>query len=137
LGLFISGEIENERNFILEVIWVKRPVYVFESKSVNPNYRFGPCNGWVEQGTFAPVYKRITDVNGKLWLGYYFARWVIQSDDGKYKDLDFGAQIIVNMRRDHGTAIVMGKREGGFKTYKKKDVNMNLFTRTGFVKFTR
>ena len=122
---------------IVNVIWVKRNVYVFESTSVNPNYRYGPCEGWVEQETFVDVFKQITDLNGNLWKGSYRARWVIQSDDGSYRDLHNGGQVITDMTRDHGSAFLFSNREGGFRTIWKKDINRTLFTRSGFVKFTK
>jgi len=115
---------------------MKRKVYVFESTSINPNYRYGPCEGWVEQETFVDVFKQITDLNGRIWKGSYRARWVVQSEDGSYRDLHNGGQVITDMRRNHGSAFLFSNRDGGFRTIKLKNINQALFTRSGFVKFT-
>ncbi len=122
---------------ISPLIWVKRSMYVFEIRSVNPNYRFGKCEGWVEKDTFMDVYKRITDVNGDLWVGYYYSQWAIQSEDGKFHDKYRGGQVVVDMKSDHGSVFLNANRDGGSLLGKRKKTNKNLFTRAGFVKFTR
>ncbi len=122
---------------IAGLIWVKRKVYVFESRSINPNYRYGPCEGWVEQQTFTDVYKRVTDISGHLWKGMYRARWVIQSENDQFRDLYKCCQVIIDMKRDHGSAFLESNREGGFRTIGMKDINLELFSRAGFVRFTR
>ncbi len=119
------------------VIWVKRPVYVIEVTSVNSNYRWGPSEGWIEKDTFAAIFKSNTDVNGNPWTGMYWVRQAFKSDDGKYQDLHFAVQVIVDLKSDKGSVFPNSRREGGFRTVWIKNVQKNLFTRAGFVKFTR
>jgi hypothetical protein len=119
------------------VIWVKSRVYVFESKSTDPNYAYGPCEGWIEQGTFANAYKRITDPNGKLWKGQYWITHAQGSKDAKFRVVDNFATVIVDLRRDHGSSFPYAYRRGGFKHMMIQDQNENLFTSGGFIKFTK
>ena len=122
---------------ITDVIWVKKPVYVFEGKSENRNYRYGPFECWWEKGTFTHVYKRVTDINGNLWKGIYYVHWVMESDDGKFCDIDFIGPIVVDVKSDRATTIVVSCKEGLSYTRNVSDVNDRLFTRSGFVKFTK
>jgi len=119
------------------IIWVKSRVYVFESRSTNPNYGYGPCEGWIEKRNFANCYKRITDPNGKLWKGSYWPVHSVATKDGKYRMVDNFSAVIVDMRRDHGSTFPYAYKKGGFKTILLKDTNEQLFTRGGFVKFSR
>ncbi len=112
-------------------------MYVFEIRSTNPNYRFGPSEGWIDKDTFIDVYKRITDVSENLWIGSYYAQWVIQSEDGKFHNNLKGAQVVVDIKSDHGSAFLNPNFDGGQFTAKRKKINKNLFTKAGFVKFTR
>jgi hypothetical protein len=120
---------------IMDVIWVKTKVWVIESRSKNPNYAYGPCQGWVEQGTFLHAYKRITDPNGNLWKGVYYPEQAVETTDGTYHLLKNIAWIEVDMRRDHGTTLCGPHREGTYRKIFAKDVDPRIFTRAGFVKF--
>lgn len=119
------------------VVWVKSRCYVFESRSKNKNYNYGPCEGWVEKGTFASVYKRIVDPNGKLWKGWYWPAVPIASPDGKFKLIFNQSQVVVDMRRNHGSVYPGYYRKGGFAQFMIKNPDETLFTRAGFVKFTK
>jgi len=121
-----------------ETVWVKERVYVFESSSINPNYRYGPCQGWMTKKTFLPVYKRITDTSGVLWKGNYFNTRAYQTEDGGYRTINHtNAMVLVDVRRDHGSVIIHGRREGGFYVHNKKDIKKSHFTRAGFIKYLR
>lgn len=121
-----------------ETVWIKEKVYVFESTSTNPNYRYGPCQGWMTKKTFLPVYKRITDLNGALWKGVYLNIRGYQTQDGSFRTIeDRTALVVVDMKRDHGSVYIHGRREGGFYIENIKDMNKALFTRAGFIRFTR
>jgi len=122
---------------ITNVIWVKRPVYVFEGRSENKNYRYGPFECWWEKGTFTHVYKRDTDINGTLWKGIYYVHRVMESDDGGFRDVDFIGPIVVDMKSDRATTIVANCMEGLYYTRNYSKVNYKHFTRSGFVKFTK
>ena len=119
---------------ILDIVWVKTRVYVIESKSKSPGYAYGPCEGWIEKGSMLHVYKRITDAGGKLWKGVYWPGMAMETRDGEFRLINNWGWIEVDMRRDHGTASCNGFREG---TYRRlfADVDKNLFTRGGFIKF--
>ncbi len=120
---------------IMDMIWVKSKVWVVESRSTDPNYGYGPCEGWIEQGTFFHVYKRITDPSGKLWKGAYFPAQGVESTDGKYHLIKNIAWVEVDMRRDHASTLCGPHREGMYRKIFAKDVDQRLFTRAGFVKF--
>ena len=119
------------------IIWVKSKVYVIESKDKSPNYNYGPCQGWVEKGTFLPSYKRITDLNGKFWKGNYYCGVPFQSQDGKFRIIYKYGNVMVDIRRDHGSAYPDIFREGGSCIYEKQNINKSMFTRAGFEKFTK
>ncbi len=122
---------------ITNIIWVKSQVYVFESRSKNRNYGYGPCEGWIEKGTFANAYKRITDPNGKLWKGAYWPAHAVGTPDGKFRMVDNFTSVIVDMRRDHGSSFPYAYWKGGFKKNMIPKMNENLFTRGGFIKFSK
>jgi hypothetical protein len=120
---------------VMDVIWVKSRVYVFESESKNPNYGYGPCEGWVEKGTSLSAYKRITDPGGKLWKGAYSPGHAIETPDGKFRLVRDCAWVEVDMRRDHGSVVTGPYRAGTYRKLFAKDVDQKLFTRAGFIKF--
>ena len=120
---------------VMDVIWVKSKVWVVESRSKDPNYGYGPCEGWIEQGTSFHVFKRITDPSGKLWKGAYHPAQALETPDGKFRIVKDMAWIEVDMRRDHGTVLCGPQREGGYRKIFAKDVDPIIFTRAGFIKF--
>jgi hypothetical protein len=120
---------------IMDLVWVKTKVWIVESKSTDPNYGYGPCQGWIEQGTFHHAYKRITDPSGKLWKGAYYPGQGVETPDGKYRLLKNIAWISVDMRRDHASALCSAHREGTYRKIFAKDVDPRIFTRAGFIKF--
>lgn len=119
------------------IIWVKTRCYIVESRSKDPNYGYGPCEGWIEKGTFSHSYKRITDPNGKLWKGTYELVHGFGSLDMKFAMMDNFAYVEVDMRRDHGSAFPFSYREGGYKKIMIRGMNEKLFTPDGFLKYAR
>ncbi len=122
---------------LTNLIWVTSRVYVIESRSTNPNYNYGPCEGWVEKGTFIPSYKRFTDINGNLWKGHYFCGVPLQTENGSYRIIYKYGIVIVDMRRDHGSAFPDIFDKGGYCFYEKANINKRMFTRAAFEKFTK
>lgn len=120
---------------IMDLVWVKTKVWVIESRSTNPNYGYGPCEGWIEQGTFAHVYKRITDPSGKLWKGTYYPTQALETPDGTFRLIRNIAWVEADMRRNHGSTLCGPHREGAYRTIFAKDVDPLIFTRAGFIKF--
>ena len=120
---------------VMDLIWVKSKAWVVESRSTDPNYGYGPCEGWIEQGTFFHAFKRITDPSGKLWKGAYHPAQAIETPDGKFRIIKDYAWIEADMRRDHGTTLCGPHREGGYRKIFAKDVDPIIFTRAGFIKF--
>ena len=90
---------------VMDLIWVKSKVWVVESRSTNPNYGYGPCEGWIEQGTSFHAFKRITDPSGKLWKGAYHPAQALETPDGKFRMTINGGYVEVDMRRNHGTLL--------------------------------
>ena len=122
---------------VTNIIWVKSRVYVIESRSTTRNYGYGPCEGWVEKRTFANCFKRITDPNGKLWKGAYWPIHAVGTPDGKFRMVDNFSSVIVDMRRDHGSSFPYAYWKGGFKKIMIPEMNERLFTRGGFIKFSK
>ena len=122
---------------LTNIIWVKTRVYVIESRSRDPNYGYGPCEGWIEKGTFVGAYKRITDPNGKLWKGVYWPNHAAGTRDGRFGLIDSFAAVVVDLRRDHGSCFPYPYYRGGSKEIMIQDMNANLFTSAGFVQFTK
>lgn len=122
---------------ITNIIWVKSKVCVFESRSKDPNYGYGPCEGWIDEGSFGNVYKRITDPNGKLWKGAYWPSHAVGTPDGKFRMVDDFTSVIVDMRRDHGSSFPYAYWKDGFKKCMIPNMNEKLFTRGGFIKFSK
>ena len=119
------------------IIWAKTPVWVIESKSKDRNYAYGPCEGWFQKGTFSKGYKRISDRNGKLWKGVYWPSQAIESTDGEFRIVWSFGWFEIDMRRDHGSSLVGPYWEGGFRKIFAKDLNEKLFTRAGFIQYSK
>ncbi|MBU0992965.1 MAG: hypothetical protein KJ737_10775 [Proteobacteria bacterium] len=119
------------------IIWVKTRVYVIESKDKSPNYNYGNVQGWVEKGTFLPSYKRNTDVNGKYWKGNYYCGLPMKAEDGTFKIIYKFGNVMVDSRRDHGSAYPDIFREGGACLFEYNAINKSMFTRAGFEKFAK
>jgi hypothetical protein len=122
---------------LTNIIWIKTKVYVIEAKSKSPNYNYGNVQGWIEKGTFIPSYKRNTDVNGKYWKGNYYCGVPMQSTDGKFKIIYKFGNVMVDSRRDHGSAYCDIFREGGLSYFDYNSINKSIFTRAGFEKFAK
>ena len=120
----------------MDVVWVKSKVYVLESRSTNPSYGYGPCEGWVEKGSFLHCYKRITDTGGNLWKGVYSPGDAIQSVDGEFKLVRKSACVEVDIKRDHATAVCAVYRKGTYRTIMATSKE-NMFTKAGFAKFSK
>ena len=116
---------------------MKSRVYVVESRSKDPNYGYGPCEGWVETGTFLAAYKRITDPSGRLWKGAYSPGEGIETPDGKFRIVRDCAWVQVDMRRRHGSIVTGPYREGTYRKLFAKDVDQRVFTRAGFIRFCK
>jgi hypothetical protein len=119
------------------IIWVKTRCYIVESRTNNPNYAYGPCEGWIEKGTFSHSYKRITDPSGKLWKGTYEVLHAFGSKDMKFAMMDNFTYVEVDVRRDHGSTFPFSYREGGYKRIMVKNMKAELFTPDGFLKYAR
>lgn len=117
--------------------WVKTRVWVIESRSKDPSYVYGPCEGWVVKGTYFASYKRVTDTSGKLWKGVYFPALGMRSRDGNWAlNWNLG-WMEVDMRRDHGSAMPGAYRKGTFRRLFAKSAPETLFTRAGFTTFVQ
>jgi len=119
----------------VDIIWVKSKAWVIESRSKTPGYAYGPCEGWIEKGTNFNCYKRITDPNGKLWKGVYWPAMAMDAQDGRFRLVTDCGWYEVDMRRDHGSALTQSFRKGAFRKIFATDMNKDLFTQAGFVKF--
>ena len=120
----------------MDIIWVKSKVWVIESKSTNPSYLYGPCEGWIEQGSLLHCYKRITDTGGNLWKGMYWPGDAIESTDGEFKVVRKSPCVEVDMKRDHATAVCAAFRDGAYRKILAKS-KATLFTKAGFAKFSK
>lgn len=120
---------------VTNIIWVKSKVWVFTVKSTDRSYKYGECEGWVEKGTFSHIYKRITDVNGKLWKGLYYVNMPVECTDGKFKKMSLEGQVVVDMRRDHGSVYPGTYYKGAYFQVLIKNSEPTLFTAGGFKQF--
>jgi len=121
----------------VDLVWLKSRVWMIESRSTTPGYAYGPCEGWIEQGSLFNCYKRVADPNGKLWKGVYWPGQALDAQDGKFRLVMSCGWYVVDVRRDHGSALVGANRKGAFRKLFVADVQENLFTQAGFVKFSR
>ena len=122
---------------LTNIIWVKSKVYVFNSESTSPNYSYGTCQGWVEKDTYIPAYKIINDKNGKLWKGQYWCGAPFSNEDGSCKFVFHWGNVMVNLRRDHGSTYCGPFRGGCYMTVFDEGINKKIFTRAGFAKFAK
>jgi len=120
-----------------DLVWVKSKVWVIESRSKTLGYAYGPCEGWIEQGTFLHCYKRVTDPSGSLWKGVYWPGQAVGTKDGRFRLVTNCGWYTVDMRRNHASAAVGCYRKGGYHRAFAADLDESLFTQAGFVKFAR
>jgi len=91
----------------------------------------------VEKGSFSHCYKRLVDASGKLWKGFYWPSQAFRTPDGTFSMILNDGQVVVDIRRDHGSTYPNAYRKGGFKKIMIKDQNDKMFTRAGFIKFSK
>jgi len=91
----------------------------------------------VEKDTYIPAYKIINDKNGKLWKGQYWCGAPFSNEDGSCKFVFHWGNVMVNLRRDHGSTYCGPFRGGCYMTVFDEGINKKIFTRAGFAKFAK
>jgi hypothetical protein len=89
----------------LDLLYVKRPVWVIKGKSKDPYYNYGTQYIWVFADSWGPAYKTVHDRAEKFWKFLSATTAGYKSDDGTVKFLSWLDHLIVDTRREHATII--------------------------------
>jgi len=89
----------------LNLVYVKRPVWVIKAKSKDPYYNYGTQYIWVFADSWGPAYKTVYDRSEKFWKFLSATTAGYRTDDGEVKFLSWLDHLIVDTRREHATII--------------------------------
>ena len=119
----------------LNVIHVKRPVWVIRGKSKDPYYNYGVQYIWVDAETWGPYYKLVHDRSDEFWKFMSVTTSGFQSADKEVRFLAWSDHLIVDTRREHATWIktLSPDTELVFNAV----VELNDFTLAGFQKYCK
>ncbi len=87
------------------LVWVKRPVYVFEMTPKDPYYNYGPQELWVDVATYAVMYKVINDKARNYWKTFYTSSMCVASEDKAMKFWALAGQYVIDDRTHHSTIV--------------------------------
>jgi hypothetical protein len=119
----------------LNMIWVKRPGYIIESKSKDPYYNYGTIILWVDAETGMGMLKIVHDRAGKYWKTFLVGGCDFATEDGKKKMALYSLQMAVDdlsKRASNINALANGNTYtfGG-------DMDPSIFSLGGFAKFCK
>jgi hypothetical protein len=119
----------------VNVVYVKRPVWIIEGRSKDPYYNYGVQYMWVDQETWGPYYKMTHDRSDKFWKFLSCTTSGFQSDDKQVRFLAWSDHVIVDPRREHATwlRVLSPESEIIFNAV----LEMEDFTLAGFQKYCK
>ena len=106
--------------WVTDLLWVPVPVYIVEAAPKDPYYNYGRQIFFLEQNTFAPVWKQIYNRSGEYWrTANLWPEFVRFKPNGKeYVCFDGVGLVIGDEMTNRGTAAIdngdnaLGKRGG-------------------------
>ena len=119
----------------LNVLYVKRPVWVIEGRSKDPYYNYGVQYMWIDAETWGPYYKLTHDRSDKFWKFESVTTAGFQTADKGVRFLAWADHLIVDTRREHATwlKVLSPKGELIFNAV----LEMEDFTLGGFQKYCK
>jgi hypothetical protein len=121
--------------FPVNVIWVKRPVWVIRATPKDPYYNYGDVEYWVNADIFFPAYSVIHDRAGKYWKTYLTSLSAFASDDKKMKFLMISLQHMIDDRTQHSSFGELCSPRNHWAHWVEMDPND--FSLAGFQKFCK
>jgi len=117
------------------MVWVKRPGYIIESKSKDPYYNYGTVILWVDAETAMGMIKVIHDRAGKYWKTFLVGGCDFATADGKKKMAIYSLQMAVDDLSKRATNVNALAR-GNTYTF-GGEVDPSIFSLGGFAKFCK
>jgi hypothetical protein len=117
------------------VVWVKRPGYIIESKAKDPYYNYGSVILWVDAETGMAMIKVIHDRAGKYWKTFLVGGCDFATKDGEKLRTIYGLQIAIDDRSKRATNI-RAVAEGN-PWILGGEVDASIFSLGGFAKFCK
>ncbi|MEW6439931.1 MAG: outer membrane lipoprotein-sorting protein [bacterium] len=119
----------------LNVIFVKRPVYVVECSSTDKWYNYGKQIVWVDREVFVGYYKQTLNRAGEQWKVAFNVWGMGESTDKKYRSSLWPSGVMVDERAQHATVFEF-LHEGGPVCQNTKD-DLNHYSLGGFQQFCK
>lgn len=119
----------------VNIIWVKRPIYVVEGKSKDPYYNFGVQYLWMDAESGMALLKVIHDRSGKYWkTNLISGAGFLCKEDGKKMEI-YSLQEFVDDRTKRATYVTaMGSRTPYIFG---DELDLNIFSLSGFARFCK
>ena len=119
----------------LNMVWVKRPGYIIESKAKDPYYNYGTIILWVDAETAMGMFKVIHDRAGKYWKTFLVGGCDFETEDGKKKMALYSLQMAVDDRSKRASNI-NALANGNTYTF-GGEMDPSIFSLGGFAKFCK
>ncbi|MEW6439305.1 MAG: DUF1329 domain-containing protein [bacterium] len=120
----------------VNLVWVKRPVYVLEMEPKDPYYNYGVQYLWVDaQVNMMAVWKVIRDRSGAYWKTVFYSYGAFATADKAVRLIGGTSMIIVDDRTDHGTIIRFPEPENQWRY--NAHLDRNDYTLGGFRKICK
>jgi len=119
----------------LNLVYVKRPVWVIKAKAKDPYYNYGTQYIWVFADSWGPAYKTVYDRGEKFWKFLSATTMGYRSDDEKVKFLSWLDHLIVDARREHAT--IISQLHPDTVLLFNAVLDLNDFSLAGFQKFCK
>ncbi len=90
---------------ITSAVWVNRPVWVIEGKSLDPYYNYGRQVIYVDREVYTYYWKEIYDRSNAFWKLAWSAWYYLQSDDKRMSFNTVCLSVMLDERIQHATFI--------------------------------
>ena len=117
------------------IIWIKTKVYIVEVEGHLDNYNFGTARAWIDTETFSHYFKEAPDRKGRPYHVNMFIQCGYETPDGKGFVNYRAGHICANVKNGRKSVLLNGTREGQECQAFIADMDMSIFTRSGYKRF--
>ncbi|MGV8075376.1 MAG: outer membrane lipoprotein-sorting protein [Syntrophobacteraceae bacterium] len=120
----------------LNIIWVKRPCYVIETKAKDPYYNFGPQEIWMDaEVPHASFVRDITDRSGAYWKTMILGGSAWKSDNNEVVMNEFATMQTMDSRTGRATIVELASPRNIYHYFANSDVNK--YSLAGYAAFCK
>lgn len=119
----------------LNLVWVKRPVYVIEARSRDPYYNFGPQTIWFDAETPHAFVRDVTDRSGKYWKSMICSSGCLQNETKDVSINTFTTMQMMDSRTKRATIVEVVSPRNIWHYFTNSDSNK--FSLAGYASFCK